>query len=128
MDDGGSVRRWMLETGREILRLEVGEWMRYNVYMKTINLDDIKKKALPILKEAGVTRSSIFGSYVSGEAREDSDIDMLVDVPKGTGLFGFVGIQLKLEAALGRKVDLVEYATIKPRLKPYILNNQFPIL
>lgn len=96
--------------------------------MNKIALDEIKKKAVPILKEAGVTRSSIFGSYVRGEEKGDSDIDILVEVPRETGLFGFVGIQLKLEEALGRKVDLVEYSTIKPRLKPYILNNQISIL
>lgn len=91
-------------------------------------IDQIKKKILPILEEAGVTRSAIFGSYVRGEERKDSDIDMLVEVPRGTGLFGFVGLKYKLEKALGKKVDLVEYSTIKPRLKPYILNNQIQIL
>ena len=96
--------------------------------MKKISLDEIKNKATPILKEAGVKRSSIFGSYVRGEERSDSDIDILVDLPKGVGLFGFVGIQLKLEEAFGRRVDLVEYSTIKSRLKQYILNNQLPIL
>ena len=46
--------------------------------MKTANVDEIKKKVVPILKEAGVTRSSIFGSYVRGEANKYSDIDILV--------------------------------------------------
>lgn len=97
-------------------------------YSKQSSIEEIKKKSLPILREAGVTRSSLFGSIVRGEASMDSDIDMLVEVPKETGLFAFVGLQHKLEEALGRKVDLVEYSTIKPRLKPYILNNQVPVL
>lgn len=96
--------------------------------MKVMNLDEIKRKALPILKEAGVTRSAIFGSYVRGEAKGDSDIDILVDLPRGKSLFDFVDLQLKLEEALGRKVDLVEYQALKPRLKPYILSEQVQIL
>lgn len=92
------------------------------------NLDQIKQKVLPILKEAGVTRSSIFGSYVRGEEKDDSDIDMLVEVPRGTGLFGFVGLKHKLEDALNKKVDLITYASIHPRLRDRILREQLPIL
>lgn len=92
------------------------------------NLEEIKKKALPILKEAGVTRSAIFGSYVRGEAKKNSDIDMLVEVPRGTGLFGFVGLKHKLEDALKKKVDLVTYDALHPRLRERILQEQRPIL
>ena len=91
-------------------------------------LEEIKTKALPILKQAGITRSSLFGSYVRGEEKDDSDIDMLVEVPKGTGLFGFVGLQHKLEEALGKKVDLVTYKSIHPLLRDRILKEQIPIL
>ncbi len=94
----------------------------------TSNLDLIKQKAVPILKEAGVTRSSIFGSYVRGEERENSDIDILVDFPEGKSLFDFIGLQLKLEDALHNKVDLITYTGIKPRLKERILSEQVPIL
>ncbi len=92
------------------------------------DLEDIKKKAVPILKEAGVTRSSIFGSYVRGEAKEDSDIDILVDLPRGKGLFEFIGLQQKLEEALGKKVDLGEYSTLKPRIKDSVLSQQVRII
>lgn len=95
--------------------------------MKT-NLADIRTKVLPILKEAGVTRSSLFGSVVRGEAKENSDIDMLVEVPRGTGLFAFVGLKRKLEGALKRKVDLVTYDALHPRLRESILRQQRPIL
>ncbi len=83
---------------------------------------------MPILREAGVTRSAIFGSYVRGEQREDSDVDLLVDLPRGLSLFDVAEVKSKLEDALGKKVDLVQYATIKPRLKKYILAEQIQIL
>lgn len=93
-----------------------------------IRIEKVKSKILPVLKQAGVTKSSLFGSYVRGDQTESSDIDILVELPKGKSLFDFVDLQLKLEEILDRKVDLVEYSTIKPRLKPYILSNQMQIL
>ena len=96
--------------------------------MTQTNLDYIKTKALPILKEAGVTRSSLFGSVIRGEAKENSDIDMLVELPKGMSLFDFIDLQLKLEQALNRRVDLGEFSTVKPRLRHNILQDAIQIL
>jgi len=93
-----------------------------------ISIKQIKDKALPILKEAGVIRSSVFGSYVRGENKKGSDIDILVDLPRGKSLFDFVDLQLKLEQVLNRKVDLGEFSTIKPRLRDYILKEAVQIL
>ncbi len=93
-----------------------------------MRLEEIKEKAIPILREAGVTHSAIFGSYVRGEETEDSDVDILVDFPKGYSLFDVVGLQHKLEDALGKSVDLVGFKNIKPRLKQYILSEQVPLL
>jgi len=96
--------------------------------MKRLTIDEIKEKAIPILKEAGIKRSSLFGSYIRGEQTEDSDIDILVDFPKGKSLFDFVEVKVKLEDVFGKKVDLIEYDRIKPRLKEYILTTQLQIL
>ena len=100
----------------------------YNIAYMKLKIDQIREKVVPILKEAGVTRSSIFGSYVRGEAREGSDIDMLVEVPRGTGLFGFIGLKHKLEDVLNKKVDLVTYNSIHPRLRDRIMDEQVRIL
>jgi len=59
---------------------------------------------------------------------EGSDIDILVDIKKDISLLDFVGLKLELEEALGQKVDLVEYSTIKPVLKERILKSQIPII
>lgn len=95
--------------------------------MKT-SLDEIKKKAIPVLKEAGVTRSSLFGSYVRGEQRENSDIDILIEFPREKSIFDLVDLKLKLEDVLHKKVDLVEYVMVKPKIKDNIFNEQIQIL
>jgi len=96
--------------------------------MQQLTINQIKQKAIPILRRAGIKRSSLFGSYVRGEQRDDSDIDLLVEYPKNTSLFDIVELKYSLEETLGKSVDLVGYNVIKPRLKQYILSEQFPIL
>jgi predicted nucleotidyltransferase len=93
-----------------------------------ISIEEIKRKILPILERYGVKRAGLFGSCVRGEIKEDSDIDILVEIENDISLLDFVGIKLELEEALGRKVDLVEYNTIKPLLKERILREQMVLL
>jgi len=93
-----------------------------------MEIEKLKSKVIPILKKHGVKKAALFGSLVRGEMGEDSDIDILVKIDKDISLLDFVGIKLELEEVLGRKVDLVEYDTIKPRLKDRILKEQVVIL
>jgi predicted nucleotidyltransferase len=58
----------------------------------------------------------------------ESDIDILVEIEKDISLLDFVGLKLELEDALNRKVDLVEYSTIKPLIRERILSQQEIIL
>lgn len=90
-------------------------------------LQAIKKLALPILRKNYVKKAGIFGSCVRGEQKKTSDIDIIIEPPKGIG-FGFVGIQLELEKALGKKVDLLTYKGLSPYLKKYILKEEVRIL
>lgn len=93
-----------------------------------MELREIKNKTLPILRRYGAIRAGLFGSYVRGEIKEDSDIDILVEIEKDISLLDFVGMKLEIEEVLGREVDLVEYNTIKPLLKERILEEQVVIL
>lgn len=62
-----------------------------------------------------IRRLALFGSWARGEAREDSDVDVMVDVDPSIGL-RFVDLGEELERALGRPVDLVSRRAIKPSL------------
>lgn len=96
--------------------------------MKVTNTEEIRQKAVPILREEGATRAALFGSVVRGEAKESSDIDILVDLPRGKTLFDLAGIKIRLEKSLGRKVDVITYNSIDPLLKDYILKDQLQII
>lgn len=92
------------------------------------SIEEIQQKVLPILQRHNIKKAGLFGSSVRGEMREGSDIDILVEVEDTINLLDFVGIKLELEEALKRKVDLVEYCTIKPSLKERIVKEQVPLL
>ena len=91
-------------------------------------ISEIQGKVTPILREAGVRRAGVFGSVARGDFHEKSDVDMLVDIKKNISLFDFVGLKLGLEDVLGRKVDLVEYDSIKPVIRESILAEEIRIL
>ena len=96
--------------------------------MNQLTIDQIKEKAIPVLKAASIKRSSLFGSYVRGDQHENSDIDFLVEYPSNTNLFAIGELKENLQEVLGRSVDLVGYSSIKKDLKKYILSEQVQIL
>lgn len=96
--------------------------------LANLQIEKIKETILPILRDYGVTRAGIFGSAARGKMTRKSDIDILVEIKEDLSLLDMVGLKIELEEALGRKVDLVEYQTIKPLLKERILKDQLAIL
>ena len=92
-------------------------------------LNKIKSKSRKVLKKYNVVRAGIFGSYVRGEQKRNSDVDIVIQLKdKKMSLLGFIKIKNELEKELGKKVDLVEYHVIKPRIKKFILNEEVRII
>ncbi|MFC1612745.1 nucleotidyltransferase family protein [Patescibacteria group bacterium] len=83
-----------------------------------------KKKITPVLKRQGVTKAAIFGSFARGDCKKNSDIDILVSLEKDKTLLDLIGLKIELENKLKRKVDVLTYNGINPRLKDIILNEQ----
>ncbi len=92
------------------------------------DIEDIKQKISPVLERHGIKKVGLFGSVARGEMKEDSDIDILVEIKEPISLLDFIKIKLEIEKILGREVDLVEYDTIKPLLKERILNEEIRII
>jgi hypothetical protein len=74
-------------------------------------------------RKYGVKEIGIFGSYVRGEQKKQSDIDLLVEFEESSNLtlLDFIGLENYLSEILGVKVDLVEKQTLKPRIGKRIL-------
>lgn len=93
-----------------------------------VAVDDIRRVAAPILKKAGIRRAGLFGSVARGDARDDSDVDILIEHSQPYGLFELVHIKHLLEEALNRKVDVLDYRAIKPRMRSSIMTDEISIL
>ena len=89
---------------------------------------EIREKILPVLRRHGIKRAGMFGSFVRGEATPESDVDILVELDRQASLFDFIGIKLELEEVLERRVDLVQYAAIKPLLRERILSEEVTLI
>jgi len=73
-------------------------------------------------REFGVQSIALFGSVARDEAGEDSDVDVLVEFDRPTGLFGLIRLQQHLEALLGCKVDVGTAAGLRPRIRERVLH------
>ena len=71
------------------------------------------------LREYGVKRLGLFGSYVRETADADSDIDLLVDLEELT-FDAYMGLRIFLEDLFDKKIDLVISRSVKPRVRPHI--------
>jgi len=89
------------------------------------NRDDVIERcgqAEPEIRRMGVRRIALFGSMVHGEARADSDVDLLVEFePGGKSFDRFLALSDLLERLLGRRVDLVTTEALSPYIGPHIL-------
>ena len=93
----------------------------------TKKITEIKEKILPILKKNDVVRASIFGSFARGEEKKGSDIDIIVELRETRGLLFLAGLKFELEDVLERKVDLLTYKAINPRLEKYVYKDEIKI-
>ena len=82
--------------------------------------DTIREKREAIIRIAGshgATEVRLIGSVARGEARPDSDIDLLVTWSEGASLLDQAALMLELEKLLGRKVDIASDGWVKPAIR-----------
>lgn len=71
-------------------------------------------------KTKNVKKVFVFGSFAKNEEREDSDIDLMIELSQSVGLMKLIGYKQDLEDILHRKVDLLTPASISNRILPLI--------
>jgi predicted nucleotidyltransferase len=75
----------------------------------------------------GATQVRLIGSAARGEARPDSDVDLLVTWREGTSLLDHAALVLDLQNLLGRKVDTASDGWVKPPIRESVYRDAVPL-
>lgn len=89
--------------------------MNENADLKVL-IEKLRKQKPALAERYGMESLEIFGSYVRGQQRNDSDLDVLVTFQRAPSLLTFIRIENDLSDALGIKVDLVMKDSLKPAI------------
>ena len=82
-------------------------------------IETLRKHGREIRERYGVRRIGVFGSFVRGDQKEESDIDVLVEFDEPT-FDNFMNLSFYLEELFGRKVDLVTTKGLSPYIRPIV--------
>ena len=88
----------------------------------------ILRAHLPALREHySIASLGVFGSYVRGDQKKKSDLDLLVEFERAPSLFRYLELEDHLSELVGIKVDLVMKKTLKPHIGRRILAEVVPV-
>jgi predicted nucleotidyltransferase len=83
-------------------------------------LELLREHKAEMVSRFGVKRLALFGSTARDEAREDSDVDVLVDFVHPATFHGYFDLKFYLEGLLGHEVDLVCDKAVREPIRPHI--------
>lgn len=86
-----------------------------------------RDSVLHIAARLGASNVRVFGSVLRGQDHEDSDVDLLVDVPKGTTLLDMVRLQDAIERELGVPVDVLTVGDLPPGFRSRVVKEARPL-
>jgi hypothetical protein len=90
-------------------------------------LSNHRTEVLELAAARGASRVRVFGSTARWEDRDDSDLDLLVDLPAGTSLLTVVALQQDIADTLGVPVDLLTERELDPDLASQIIAQARPL-
>jgi uncharacterized protein len=102
--------------------------LAYNSAVSTVvnsrrEIAERMQRLTPQLRAHGVTRLSLFGSFIRDRQHADSDVDLLVEFAPGQKTFdNFFAVGELLEDSLGRRVELLTRESLSPYIGPHILH------
>ena len=86
-----------------------------------------KEQILALAAKYGASDVRVFGSVARGTADDNSDVGFLVNLAPGRSLFDLGGLLYELQKLLGRNVDVVTQAGLRPRIRDRVLKEAVPI-
>lgn len=89
---------------------------------------DSSRRLASIALKHGAVRAFLFGSFARGDARPDSDLDVLVEMEPGRSLLDLVRLERQLKDALGLDVDVVTPRSLYPQVLERVMAERKPVL
>jgi predicted nucleotidyltransferase len=86
-----------------------------------------RSELIALARRRGLTGVRVFGSMCRGDARDDSDVDLLVTLAPGTSALALGGLLMDAQELLGRRVDVVTEASLHPALRERVLADAVPL-
>lgn len=86
-----------------------------------------KADIVTVAVKYGASNIRVFGSVARGEANEQSDIDLLVDLEPGRSLIDHIGLMQDLADLLGRSVEVATPSTLHERIKDRVMQDVIPL-
>jgi predicted nucleotidyltransferase len=86
-----------------------------------------RDEILAVAARHGARSIRLFGSLARGEARPDSDVDLLVELEPGRSLLDLIAIKQDLEDILDRSVDVLTERSLSPYLRDRVLEDAVPL-
>lgn len=109
----------------------VSQQLRHAPVLSAIDASTLLRAAGPALtslaNELGYRDLGVFGSVARGDARPDSDIDLIVEPPAATSSFAFLRFKRLVEQVLDREVDLITYGGLRVGLDDDIRRETIPL-
>lgn len=82
---------------------------------------------LEVARRYGVTNVRVFGSVARGDDRNDSDVDLLVDAPRGMTYFDLARLKHEVESLTGMSFDIHTYSGLKTEVRNLALRDAKPL-
>ena len=91
-----------------------------------MNIEKIKEIAVPILRQYGIEKAALFGSYARGDQKDDSDIDILIEYSPGVRKSLLIRARIinELKNALQKDVDVVTENSLSQFFKEDVLREK----
>ena len=90
-------------------------------------IESHRDELIALASRRGVTGVRVFGSMSRSDARDDSDVDLLVTLAPGTSALALGGLLLDAQELLGRRVDVVTEASLHPALRDRVVAEAVPL-
>jgi hypothetical protein len=92
-------------------------------YLSLTELRQRKAEILALCQKYHASNVRVFGSVARGDNREDSDIDLLIEMPSQISFLRLVSLHQELFDLLGRRVDIAIERNLPPLIKEQTLRD-----